>query len=98
MEARKENDKMFILSAVTLELFGVAKKVEDYLDQYGMQHFYDMCIDIVEEMLSEEDYNNYLSDKDYFYTNHNTCFDWYYMVKSRHMFTDERIRRVAGLI
>jgi ABC-type oligopeptide transport system substrate-binding subunit len=97
MKARKENDKMFILSAVTLELFYVAKNEGDYLDQYGMQHFYDMCIDIVEEMLSEDEYNNYLSDRDYFNTNHNTCFDWYYMEKSRDMFTDERIRRVAGL-
>jgi hypothetical protein len=97
MESRKENDKMFILSAVTLELFDVAKKKDDYLDQYGMQHFYDMCIDIVEEMLDGEEYKKFLVDKDYFNTNHGTCFDWYYMTKSIYMFTDERIRRVAGL-
>jgi hypothetical protein len=97
MKSRKENDKMFILSAVTLELFYVARKKDDYLDQYGMQHFYDMCIDITEEMLNGVEYQKYLINEDHFNTNHRTCFDWYYMTKSRDMFTDKRIRLVAGL-
>lgn len=94
---RKTNDKMFILSAVTLELFGVARKKDDYLDQYGMQHFYDMCVNIVEEMLDGVEYKKFLIDKHHFHT-HGTCFDWHYMTESRKMFTDERIRKVAGLI
>lgn len=94
---RKTNDKMFILSAVTLELFGVAKRKDDYLEQFGMQHFYDMCVDIVEEMLDGVEYKKFLIDKNHFHT-HGTCFDWYYMTESRKLFTDERIRKVAGLI
>jgi hypothetical protein len=88
----KEKDKMFILSAITLELFGWAEKnKEEYLDQYGMAHFYDMCADIVNEMIDSVDYQNYLMDK------RNICLDWHFMNLAPSMFTDERIRRVAGL-
>ena len=95
---RKIKDKMFILSAVTLELYGWAKKnKQEYLDDYGMAHFYDMCANIVNEMLDGVEYQKHLIDMYHFHTNHKTSLDWYYMDKAPSMFTDERIRRVAGL-
>jgi hypothetical protein len=95
---RKMKDKMFILSAVTIELFDWAKKnKEEYLDNYGMAHFYDMCADIVNEMLDDVEYKKHLIDKYHFQSNHKTCIDWYYMDRASLMFTNERIRKVAGL-
>ena len=89
---------MFILSAVTIELFGYAdKNKQEYLDDYGMAHFYDMCADIVNEMLDGVEYQKYLIDRCHFHTNHKTSLDWYFMDRAPSMFTDERIRRVAGL-
>ena len=91
-------DKMFTLSAVSIELFGyVSKHKQDYLDNYGMLHFYDMCADIVNEMMDGEDYQKFLVDRRHFSINHKTCFDWYYMNLAPSMFTEDRIRRVAGL-
>ena len=87
----KEKDKMFILSAITLELFDYANDKEGYRDNYGMAHYYDMCADIVNEMIDSVDYQNYLMDK------RNICLDWHFMNLAPSMFTDERIRRVAGL-
>jgi predicted glycoside hydrolase/deacetylase ChbG (UPF0249 family) len=88
-------DKMFILSAVTIELFYWAKKnKEEYLDQHGMAHFYDMCADIVNEMLDGVEYQKFLIDRDYF-NNQNKCFDWYYMDIATSIFTNERIRKVS---
>jgi hypothetical protein len=97
MNDRQLKDKMFILSAVTLELFGVAKELDDYLDNYSMMHFYDMCSSIVDEMLEGDEYQKYLSNNHHFSENHNTCFDWYYMSKSKSLFNDERIKKVAGI-
>ena len=95
---RLEKDKMFILSAVTLELYGWAdKNKREYLDGYGMAHFYDMCANIVNEMLDGVEYQKYLIDSHHFHTNHKTSLDWYYMDKAPSMFTVERIRIVAGL-
>jgi hypothetical protein len=88
---RKMEDKMFILSAVSIELHRyVNENKQDYLDDYGIAHFYDMCADIVNEMTDGVDYQDYLSDN-------NLCLDWYFMDKAPSMFTNERIRRVAGL-
>jgi nitrogen fixation-related uncharacterized protein len=95
---RKMKDKMFILSAVSIELFGWASKnKQEYLDDYGMAHFYDMCSDIVNEMMDGVEYQKHLVDKYHFHTNHNTSIDWYYMDLAPSMFTNERIRKVAGL-
>ena len=97
MKAITKKDKMFILSAVSIELFGyVSKHKKDYLDNYGMQHFYDMCADIVNEMMDGVEYKKFLIDRYHFHTCHNTCFDWYYMQIAPSMFTEDRIRRVAG--
>jgi hypothetical protein len=94
---RKIKDKMFILSAVTLELYGWANKNKrEYLDDYGMAHFYDMCAHIVNEMLDGVEYQKHLIDMYHFHTNHKTSIDWYYMDKAPSMFTDERIKKVAG--
>ena len=94
---RLEKDKMFILSAVTIELFGYANKnKQEYLNDYGMAHFYDMCADIVNEMMDGVEYQKYLIDISHFH-NKKESFDWYYMDIAPSMFTYERIRRVAGL-
>lgn len=95
-QERKTEDKMFVLSAITLELFGfVNKDKREYLGAYGMAHFYDMCADIVNEMLDGLEYQKFLIDRNHF-QNNATSLDWYYMDKAPSMFTDERIRRVAG--
>jgi len=93
----KEEDKMFILSAITLELFGKMRKDQDYFGNYGMAHFYDMCASIANDIVDNDlEYRNYLSDKYYFHNKY-TSLDWYCMDIAPSMFTEERIRRVAGL-
>jgi hypothetical protein len=95
---RQIEDKLFITSAITLELFEVAKLKYGYLDNYGMMHFYDMCVSIAEDIIDKDtEYYKYLENPKHFHENLNTCFDWYCIDKSREMFTDERIKKVAGL-
>jgi glutathionylspermidine synthase len=95
---RTQDDKQFITSAITLELFEIAKQKEGYIDNYGMIHFYDMCVDIANEIIdNDEEYKKFVQDKNHFQNVHNTCFDWYCIDKASDFFTDDRILRVAGL-
>jgi len=88
---------MFILSAITLELFGKMRGDQNYFGNYGMAHFYDMCASIANDIVDNDlEYRNYLSDKYYFHNKY-TSLDWYCMDIAPSMFTEERIRRVAGL-
>ena len=95
---RTQDDKQFITSAITLELFGHAKQKEGYLDNYGMLHFYDICVDIANDIIdNDEEYKKFVLDRNHFQDVHKTCFDWYCIDKSVSLFTDDRILRVAGL-
>jgi hypothetical protein len=90
-------DKMFILSATSIELYSlVTNKYPEYLEQFGYQHFYDTCVDIVNEVVDNDlNYKKYLTDKNTF-SNLSHGLDTYFSEKAFSMFTAERIAKIAG--
>lgn len=77
-------DRDFIMCAVALNLESFMKtKFPNYFDSFGYAHYYDLVVDIVDEMLG-----NRIDIVD--------CIDWHYTDLACTLVTDERIERVAG--
>ena len=81
------NDEKFILSVISARNWCmVSKEYFDYLEHDGYQAYYDMCIDITNELLFGEGSEYLKALKSDCVTGHyhnlNTCFDWYYMAES----------------
>lgn len=90
-EMLNRSDRVYISSAVSHHLYAmVTHKHELYLDEFGHQHFYDMVVDIVNE-LTEDVHDNYRKSKV-----HGVSFDWFFITKAEKMFTAERVAKVAG--
>lgn len=100
LQEQIKKDRDFVMVAVGCHLMTAIPKIDpNYFDQWGLQHFYDMVVDIVDEMMfgsNDSEYFKSIGDNNYFHVNHNTCLDWYYMDKSVQMITMDRYRKVAG--
>ena len=82
---KMQYDRSFIIAAVSCSAIDVVRKhYESWLDNNGYLPFYEMVIEIVDELMFTEgcEYLKFIKAKDktdWFINNHDTCFDWYYM-------------------
>lgn len=100
IEIQKQNDRAFIISAVTTELHNMAYL--EYFDAWetngGMQWFFDECVEITDKIMFSEG-SQYLKWLDHWKSTDNdkdvegfseftneTCFDWYHMNEARKEF------------
>jgi predicted alpha-1,6-mannanase (GH76 family) len=94
---RINKDRGFLIAAVSLNLKQCIDIMSpDYFDTWGYAHYYDLVVDIVDEMMSGTEYIKYLSNCNHFHEM-STSIDTYYEDMARGMVTHDRIKRVAGL-
>jgi len=82
---KMQYERSFIIAAVSCSAIDLVRKhYQSYLDNNGYIPFYEMVIEIVDELMFTEgsEYLKFMNAKDksdWFVINHNTCFDWYFM-------------------
>lgn len=94
-DKRKLRDNMFFLrTAMTATLtISATENYEDWLDDNGWAEFYEMVMQICDEILLSDNsvFLTYIKlsisgddeAEDYFDTNYGTCYDWYFMDLAR---------------
>lgn len=93
---RINKDRGFLIAAVSLNLKQCIDIMSpDYFDNWGYAHYYDLVVDIVDEMMSGDDYIKFLHNIDH-YEEMGTSIDIFYEDMAMGMVTHDRIRRVAG--
>lgn len=97
-KAQAKVDKEILISACTLELYNeIQNRYFSWLDSEGHYGFYELVVEIVDEMLFTPDslYLKYMSDPDRSCwadeSGTNECFDWYFMNQSL-IKLDERMK------
>lgn len=82
-------DRSFIIAAVSCSAIDVVREhYKNWLDDNGYIPFYEMVVEIVDEIMFSKgsEYLKYMKDKDktdWFGRHHDTCFDWYFMEEGR---------------
>ena len=93
-DKRKLRDDIFFLrTAMTATLtISATENYEDWLDNNGWAEFYEMIMQICDEILLSNDsvFLTYIkleikgeAEDDYFDTHYDTCYDWYFMDLAR---------------
>ena len=94
---RINKDRGFLIAAVSLNLKQCIDIMSpDYFDNWGYAHYYDLVVDIVDEMMSGSEYIKFLQNANHFH-DMGESIDTYYDDMARGMVTHDRIKRVAGL-
>jgi len=92
------NDIFFLRTAMTCTLTLEGKeKYSDHIDDFGWAEFYDIIMEICDEVLLSDDsvFLTYIKlsitkdeeAEDYFYNNYDTCYDWFFMDLAREELT-----------
>ena len=105
IKKQKREDLQFIISAVTTELYEMARLeyFETWENEGGMGWFFDECVALSKEVMFREG-SEYMKWLDYWsktddeypmgfleYTD-TTCFDWYHMEKARELFKSKYVK------
>lgn len=99
IKKQKQEDIQFIISAVTSELYNMARfeYSETWDNEGGMAWFFDTCVEITHKVMLTEG-SPYLKWLDYWSTTEDeyimgffeytglNCFDWYHMTEARKEF------------
>ncbi len=86
---KMQYDRAIIIAAVSCSALDVVKEhYADWLDNNGYYPFYEMIIEIVDELMFTKgsEYLKFANAKDqtdWFIDKHDTCFDWYFMEEGR---------------
>lgn len=99
IEKQKQDDRAFIVSAVTVELHNMAylEYFDTWENEGGMGWFFDLCVEITDKIMFTEG-SQYLKWLDHWIKNEEkhcdgfseitgeTCFDWYHMNEALKVF------------
>jgi len=96
-------DRAFIIAAVSCDLIDFIKENhEDWIDDHGYQAYYDLVIEVTDQILFTED-SKYLEfmklkekDENLCFTKFaDDCFDWFHMRLAREIVTKELLHEVC---
>jgi len=98
-----QNDRAFIIAAVSCDLIGLIKKEHDeWLDNGGYASYYDLVIEVVDYMLFTKGstYLNFMEaqkkDEDLCFNGFSgNCFDWFHMELASKLITEELLNEVC---